>query len=88
MINMKLLRPSELKFPPDCAVFRQSRVAGTIGMIVMGTVFVGAGPVWRLLGAPWFIWVPCLAVGVLVLLVFPRSVAALYRKSNWVLAIR
>ena len=84
---MKLLRPSEIKLPSDLAIFRQSRLAGTIGASVLSAVFLAAGPVWMLLGAPWFIWVPCLAVAPLILLIFPRSIAALYRKSNWILAL-
>ena len=85
--TMKLLRPSELKLPPDQPVFRQSRLAGTIRGVGLCAVFLAAGPLWWVLGAPWFIWVPCLAVGALVALLLPRSVVALYRKSNWVLAI-
>ncbi len=84
---MKLLRPSELKLAPDRPIFRQSRLAGTVRGAGLCAVFLAAGPVWWLLGAPWFIWAPCLAVGALVALLFPRSVVALYRKSNWVLAI-
>ncbi|HWI56031.1 MAG TPA: hypothetical protein VNZ22_02305 [Bacillota bacterium] len=84
---MKLLGPNELELSPEGPVFRQSRLAGTIRGVGLCAVFLAAGPVWRLVGAPWFIWAPCLAVGVGVALLLPRSVIALYRKSNWVLAL-
>jgi hypothetical protein len=84
---MKLLRPNELKLSPEGPIFRQSRFAGTLQGVGLCAVFLAAGPVWWLLGAPWFIWAACLAVGIFVALLLPRSVIALYRKSNWVLAV-
>lgn len=56
-------------------------------MVAMGIVFGAGGPVLGLVGFPWWVWVPCWAVALLFpVLIFPRSIGALYRNSNWVLA--
>lgn len=84
---MKLLSAKELDLPSRAFVFRQSRLAGTVRGVGLCAVFLAAGPFLLLVGAPWFIWTPSLAVGILITLLLPRSVTALYRNSNWVMAV-
>jgi hypothetical protein len=68
-------------------VCRQGKLATTIGSIGLIAIFIGCGFLWQYIHAPWFVWVGCMGLAILIVPSIVGGIGPLYRDSNWVFAI-
>jgi hypothetical protein len=86
---MKLHCPSQVSLAQAEIICREARVRGTLLCVFFFCVCDGAALFWRYMDAHWVIWGGIAAITLLLAPDFLfRCIPALWRKSNWLLAIQ
>jgi hypothetical protein len=85
---MKLHRLCDVTPDGRGTLYRQGRLQGAIASLVFTLILGGAPILWYKVGAPWFVWVLC---GALALLIVPMVIGdflSKLRDTNWIVWLR